>query len=156
MTAGQQVGRERDRDSDRRVARELAHYFEYSQSGVEVLADGLQEMRFGEFLVAARAISRQQLLTALMFQDRNPGVRLGECIAALGFLSSPEIENPARPVARPQRRRGLRRCFDRAALIAACVRVSRRIRLFAPAGRSRGARGPQCPRAEAAQRPDLH
>src|SRR5688572_15200293 len=77
--------RERERDADRRLATELAHYFEYSSTGLEIMGDGLEEMRFGEYLVGAGAISRQQLLTALMFQDRNPGVRIGECIAALGF-----------------------------------------------------------------------
>jgi len=85
--------RERERDADQRLARELAHYFEYSTSGVEIMRDGLEEMHFGEFLVSAGAITRQQLLTALMFQDRNPGVRFGECIAALGFASTAAIDD---------------------------------------------------------------
>src|SRR4051812_30575517 len=62
---------------------DVRHYFEYSASGVEVLQDGLQEVRFGEFLIAERVLDRQQLFRAMQMQDRNPGVRLGECAAAL-------------------------------------------------------------------------
>jgi hypothetical protein len=67
--------------------RELAHYFEYSGVGLQVESDGLPEVRFGEFLVEKNALSRQQLLAALMEQDRQPGLPIGEVIAALGFVS---------------------------------------------------------------------
>jgi hypothetical protein len=71
---------------------DIAHYFEYSPIGVEVLDEGLQEMPFGEFLVEQKALSRYQLLRALQMQDRHPGARLGECIAALGFLPVSRVE----------------------------------------------------------------
>jgi hypothetical protein len=71
---------------------DLSHYFEYSNAGIDVVEDGLKEMTFGEFLVENRAIDRYQLLCALQMQDSNPGVRLGECIAALGYLPYLEIE----------------------------------------------------------------
>ncbi len=47
---------------------------------------------FGEFLVGQRAIDRHQLLRALQMQDKNPGVRLGECLAALGAIARAELE----------------------------------------------------------------
>ena len=72
--------------------RDIRHYFEYSSRGIEVVRDGLQEMAFGEYLVDLRAIDRFQLFRALQMQDQNPGARLGECVAALGYLSYPEIE----------------------------------------------------------------
>jgi hypothetical protein len=72
--------------------RDLQHYFEYSNQGIDVLSDGLKEMSFGEFLVETRIISRFQLFRALQLQDRNPGVRLGECIAALGYLPYTDVE----------------------------------------------------------------
>jgi hypothetical protein len=72
---------------------ELAHYFEYSPLGIEVIDDGLQEVTFGEFLVDQRAITRTQLFAALQLQDRQPGARIGECIAALGFLRYRDVEN---------------------------------------------------------------
>lgn len=71
---------------------ELRHFFEYSAVGVDVVADGLQEVPFGEFLVERGALTRYQLLRALMMQDRYPGVRIGECAAALGFLQIGEVE----------------------------------------------------------------
>jgi hypothetical protein len=74
------------------MTNQLRHYFEYSNTGVEVVEDGLVEMNFGEFLVEKRVIDRYQLLRALQMQDTNPGVRLGECIAALGYLPYPEVE----------------------------------------------------------------
>jgi hypothetical protein len=73
-------------------ARDLEHYFEYTNHGVHVIEDGLKEMTFGEFLVENRTITRFQLFRALQMQDRNPGVRLGECIAALGYLPYAEVE----------------------------------------------------------------
>lgn len=75
---------------------DVRHYFEYSASGVEVLQDGLQEVRFGEFLVDQRVLDRQQLFRAMQMQDRNPGVRLGECAAALGYAPIHEIERAYR------------------------------------------------------------
>lgn len=75
-----------------RIDNELSHYFEYSNHGVEVLEDGLKQMSFGEYLVERRALSRYQLFRALQMQDRNPGVRLGECIAALGFVGYDVVE----------------------------------------------------------------
>ena len=76
--------------------RELRHYFEYSSSGVEVVSDGLTEIRFGEFLVEQKILDRSQLFRAMQMQDRNPGVRLGECAAALGYAPIHEIERAFR------------------------------------------------------------
>ncbi len=76
----------------RKYQRDLSRYFEYSNKGIEVVEDGLKEMCFGEFLVEKCSINRFQLFRALQLQDRNPGVRLGECIAALGYLPYVEIE----------------------------------------------------------------
>ena len=72
--------------------RELAHYFEYSPHGIEVIEDGLTEVTFGEYLVDNKAINRAQLFAALQLQDRQPGARIGECIAALGFLRYRDVE----------------------------------------------------------------
>lgn len=72
---------------------DLRNYFEYSNHGIEVVEDGLKEMSFGEYLVERRALTRYQLFRALQMQDRNPGVRIGECIAALGFLEYDAIES---------------------------------------------------------------
>jgi hypothetical protein len=71
---------------------DLQHYFEYSSKGIDVLSDGLQEIQFGEFLVALNLVDRYQLFRALQMQDRHPGVRIGECVAALGYLQIGEIE----------------------------------------------------------------
>lgn len=73
-------------------ARDLQRYFEYSQSGVDVLEDGLKEVSFGEFLVEQKVLNRFQLFRALQMQDRLPGVRLGECAAALGYAPIGKIE----------------------------------------------------------------
>jgi hypothetical protein len=72
--------------------RDIIRYFEYSDAGIEVEGDGLQEIPFGEFLVEKHAISRQQLFQALCAQDKNPGVRLGEVLASLGYIQYPEID----------------------------------------------------------------
>ena len=72
--------------------RELKSYFEYSQSGVQVLEDGLKEITFGEYLVEEQVLDRFQLFRALQMQDRLPGVRLGECAAALGYAPIAAIE----------------------------------------------------------------
>jgi hypothetical protein len=76
--------------------RDIKHYFEYSQSGVQVLEDGLREIRFGEFLVEQGILDRRQLFRAIQMQDRNPGVRLGECAAALGYAPIAQIERAFR------------------------------------------------------------
>jgi hypothetical protein len=76
----------------RRHQRALTEYFEYSSKGVDVLEDGLKEMSFGEYLVERGAIDRFQLLRALQLQDRHPGVLLGECVAALGYVPYSEVE----------------------------------------------------------------
>jgi hypothetical protein len=73
-------------------ARDLVHYFEYSNHGVEVVADGLKEIPFGEYLVEHGLISRHQLFLAMQLQDRHPAVRIGECVAALGHMQISEVE----------------------------------------------------------------
>ena len=73
--------------------RRLAHYFEYSSNGIEIIDEGLQEMTFGEFLVQQKAINREQLLLALQHQDQHPNRRIGECIASLGYVTYPDIES---------------------------------------------------------------
>lgn len=70
----------------------IRRYFEYSQSGVEVVEDGLKEISFGEFLIEELVLDRFQLFRALQMQDRLPGVRLGECAAALGYAPISRIE----------------------------------------------------------------
>lgn len=72
--------------------RDIAHFFEYSSQGVQVEADGLTEVTFGEFLVEQRVLTRPELLRALQLQDKHPGTRIGECVAALGILPYPRIE----------------------------------------------------------------
>lgn len=71
---------------------ELAHYFQYSSAGIEVVEDGLKDLPFGEFMVERAAIDRFQLFRALQMQDRHPGVRIGECAAALGYVQISEVE----------------------------------------------------------------
>ena len=73
-------------------ARDLERYFEYSQSGVDVVEDGLKEVSFGEYLVEQGVVDRFQLFRALQMQDRLPGVRLGECAAALGYAPIAKVE----------------------------------------------------------------
>ncbi len=71
---------------------DLAAYFEHSKKGVDVLEDGLTEITFGEYLVDQGVLDRFQLFRALQMQDRLPGVRLGECAAALGYAPIAAIE----------------------------------------------------------------
>jgi hypothetical protein len=52
----------------------------------------LGDYGFGEFLVASAGITRFQLFCALQMQDRHPEVRIGECLVALGYLPSEELE----------------------------------------------------------------
>jgi hypothetical protein len=73
-------------------SKDLQRYFEYSQSGVDVVEDGLKEVSFGEYLVDQQVLSRFQLFRALQMQDRLPGVRLGECAAALGYAPIAQVE----------------------------------------------------------------
>lgn len=72
--------------------KDLRHYFEYSSQGIDVVADGLQEVSFGEYLVDQGVVDRFQLFRALQLQDRSPGVRLGEAVAALGYAPIGVIE----------------------------------------------------------------
>src|SRR5690606_7636353 len=60
--------------------------------GLEGGDDAAAPPRFGEFLVAAGVLNRYQLLQALQVQDLSPSFRLGDCISALGFVPSAEIE----------------------------------------------------------------
>ena len=73
-------------------SKDIQQYFEYSESGVDVIEDGLKEISFGEFLVDQGVLDRFQLFRALQMQDRLPGVRLGECAAALGYAPIAAIE----------------------------------------------------------------
>jgi hypothetical protein len=75
-----------------RNADELKRYFEYSESGIEVLEEGLKEVTFGEYLVERGVVDRFQLFRALQLQDRMPGVKLGEAAAALGYAPIAAIE----------------------------------------------------------------
>lgn len=74
---------------------DLRRYFEYSSQGLEVVADGLQEISFGEYLVTQGVLDRFQLFCALQMQDRLPGMRLGEAAAALGYASNGAIDRLA-------------------------------------------------------------
>jgi hypothetical protein len=71
---------------------DLSHYFEYSKSGLQVIEDGLKEVPFGEFMVERGLVNRAQLFRALQMQDKYPGVRVGECAAALGYVQIGEVE----------------------------------------------------------------
>ncbi len=75
---------------------ELRHYFAHEEPKTAEVDEELVEMSFGEYLVDQLAITRQQLFSALQLQDKNPGVRLGECIAALGILPYPDVEERIR------------------------------------------------------------
>ena len=70
----------------------IRRYFEYSETGVHVDEDGLKEIPFGEFLVERGVLSREQLFYVLSYQDRNPGVRLGEIAAALGYIQYTDVD----------------------------------------------------------------
>lgn len=71
---------------------DLRHYFEYSSQGISVEEDGLKEITFGEYLVDQGVVDRYQLFRALQLQDRSPGVRLGEAVAALGYAPIGAVE----------------------------------------------------------------
>ena len=72
--------------------REIASYFELSESGIELVEEGLAQMSFGEYLVEMNALSRSQLYAALREQDRHPGIPLGEIVAYLGYLPYVEVD----------------------------------------------------------------
>ena len=71
---------------------DLQNYFEYTRAGIDIVEDGLKEVTFGEVLVDQGILDRFQLFRALQMQDRLPGVRLGECAAALGYAPVAVIE----------------------------------------------------------------
>jgi len=75
-----------------RTSREIESYFELGEAGVEVIEEGLVEMTFGEYLVERGALTRAQLLEAMMEQDQHPGVSLGEVVAWLGHLPYVEVD----------------------------------------------------------------
>ena len=74
--------------------RELSHYFERSGIGLEIVVGGpeLEVFPFGEFLIERKALSREQLFEALLEQDRQPGIRLGEVVTLLGFVPADVVE----------------------------------------------------------------
>jgi len=80
------------KEADLQNVKDLQHYFDYSPRGVDVIEDGLKEIAFGEYLVEQGVLDRFQLFRALQMQDRLPGVRLGECAAALGYAPINAIE----------------------------------------------------------------
>jgi hypothetical protein len=80
-------------DAVTKQKREISTYFEYSDVGIDVVTDGLIEIPFGEFLIERHALTRAQLFRALTEQDRNPGVPLGEVIAALGLVPFAQVES---------------------------------------------------------------
>lgn len=51
-----------------------------------------RQSAFGEYLVEHDVIDRFQLFRALQMQDRVPGVRLGQCAVALGYVALGAIE----------------------------------------------------------------
>jgi hypothetical protein len=73
-------------------AAESRHLLARARPGLDVIDGGRQRLRFGEFLVAAGAIDREQLFRAMQLQDRHPEVKIGECAAALGFLQLGDVE----------------------------------------------------------------
>jgi hypothetical protein len=83
-----------DRDPERtRVVLPASMYEAASDTlDEEGEAIGLREVSFGEYLVEQGVLDRFQLFRALQLQDRHPGVRLGECAAALGYAPSGVIE----------------------------------------------------------------
>ena len=59
---------------------------------LDVLEGGRSPLRFGEFLVQEGALDRTQLFLALQMQDRLPGILIGQCAVALGYLTVGEVE----------------------------------------------------------------
>jgi hypothetical protein len=75
-----------------RTRREIESYFELGDAGIEIIEEGLKEMTFGEFLVERGAVTRSQLLEAMMEQDKNPGVPIGEILSSLGHVPYTEVD----------------------------------------------------------------
>lgn len=48
-------------------------------------------MKFGEYLIAQNTIDAQQLKEALLMQEDNPQLKLGEILVAEGFLKNQEL-----------------------------------------------------------------
>ena len=71
---------------------DLQSFFVYSPGRTEIIEDQMTEILFGEFLVEQAAITRFQLFRALQLQDCHPGVRIGECAAALGYVPIADVE----------------------------------------------------------------
>ena len=74
-------------------AQDVGRYVEYTSKGVEAVEDGPGPILFGEFLIENGFISRYQLFRAMQLQDRHPAVKIGECVAALGFMQITEVES---------------------------------------------------------------
>jgi hypothetical protein len=73
--------------------REITRYFDGGEIGEnELIVDGLKEMTFGEYLVEQGAVTRAQLLRAMMEQDQNPGIPIGEIVAWLGYVPYEEVD----------------------------------------------------------------
>ena len=49
--------------------------------------------RAGEWLVQENVLTREQLLRALQIQDQIPGIRLGECVVALGYAEQRDVHD---------------------------------------------------------------
>jgi hypothetical protein len=75
-----------------RNSAKLREYFDSPHSGVPIVEEGLKELTFGEFLVERGVVDRFQLFRALQMQDRQPGVKVGEAAAALGYAPIATIE----------------------------------------------------------------
>ncbi len=71
---------------------DLRRYFDSPKASADPVETGLKEITFGEFLVEQGVMDRFQLFRALQMQDRLPGVRVGECVAALGYVPIGKIE----------------------------------------------------------------
>jgi hypothetical protein len=71
---------------------EIRNYFRYPRVGWVIEELGLYEVHFGEYMVEREALTREELFHALSEQDRQPGLRLGEVVAALGFLPYEQVE----------------------------------------------------------------
>lgn len=74
------------------ISPDLHSFFMFARTRAEVIEDDLTELLFGEFLVERAAITRFQLFRSLQLQDRYPGVRIGECAAALGYIQIADVE----------------------------------------------------------------
>jgi len=73
-------------------SQEIRNYFRYPRVGWVIEELGLYEIHFGEYMVERGALTREELFHALSEQDRQPGLRLGEVVAALDFLPYEQVE----------------------------------------------------------------